>query len=137
MMQLKPQEKNRKRSNKSLWVKMQRSSCRRYDLEEGALIYYRFCIHNNTTKKKKVKYSKQDGHLWKKKIYKAVWREGRKWLKNSTKGQTEEMTPLHLQIHWPFIFLKESFISIYICVDMLLKPFNQSFLQLLLVNLIL
>lgn len=137
MMQLKPQEKNRKRSNKSLWVKMQRSSCRRYDLEEGALIYYRFCIHNNTTKKKRLNTVNRMATCGKKYIYKAVWREGRKWLKNSTKGQTEEMTPLHLQIHWPFIFLKESFISIYICVDMLLKPFNQSFLQLLLVNLIL
>ena len=40
------------------------------------------------------------------KKYKAVWREGRKWLKNATKGQTEEMTPLHLQIRGPFIFFE-------------------------------
>lgn len=69
MMQLKPQEKNRKRSNKSLWVKMQRSSCRRYDLEEGALIYYRFCIHNNTTKKKRLNTVNRMATCGKKYIY--------------------------------------------------------------------
>lgn len=83
MMQLKPQEKNRKRSNnKSLWVKMQRSSCRRYDLGEGAFIYYRLCIHNNT-REKKVKYSKQDGHFWKKKYIKQF----------DAKGESDSRTP--------------------------------------------
>lgn len=56
------------------------------------------------------------------KKYKAVWREGRKWLKNATKGQTEEMTSLHLEIRWPFIFFEvRSSVSTYVCVNTFLR----------------